>query len=141
MVWAREPCAAMAQGGLIVDGIPERFHPKSFRSVINFNTNVWATRLPRFAPHVRGPPVGVLPADASVRDSWFPPRGRASDVAVGGRSCAGLRDAAKKEGMDEAARAALLVSHHCRCSDELPCRRAEDIADECARRGEIPFED
>lgn len=31
MVWAREPCAEMVNLALLVDGMPERFHPKSFR--------------------------------------------------------------------------------------------------------------
>jgi hypothetical protein len=141
MVWAREPCEAMLQQGLIVDGMPERFHPKSFRGVISFNTNVWASRLARLTPHLRGPPVGMLPADVSVTDSWFYPKDRESDMAIGGRSCEGLRATAKADKMAEKERAALLVSHHCRCAPELPCRKAEETADQCARAGEIPFED
>ncbi|KAI8471235.1 MAG: hypothetical protein J3K34DRAFT_458460 [Monoraphidium minutum] len=141
MVWGREPCAAMVTLGLIVDGIPERLHPKSFRATISFNTNIWASRAPRFKPYLSGPPVGVLPADVSLRDSWFPPPDRRLDMAIGGRSCEGLRDTAKTENMPEAERAALLVPHHCRCAPELPCKAAEDAADACARSGEIPWED
>lgn len=143
-IWAREPCAAMVNLALVVDGMPERFHPKSFRSVISFNTNVWASRLPRFVPYLRGPPVGVLPAEQSVRDSWFPRRNNSAsgaDYGSGGRLCHQLRRSAKQDRLDEPARASLLVSHHCRCDAELPCKAAEAIADDCARRGEIPFED
>jgi hypothetical protein len=140
MVWAREPCPAMANLGLVVDGMPERFHPKSFRSVININTNVWASRLPAFLPHLKGPGVGILPADASVKDSWFPPP-NTTDIGSGGRACSELLASAKRDGLDERARGSLLVSHHCRCDDAAPCRKAEAVADDCARRGEIPFED
>jgi len=124
---------------LLIDGIPERFHPKSFRSIINFNTNVWASRLPKFTPHLRGPAVGVFPAHQSVQDSWFPPN--SSDVGSGGRSCRELRENARQERLSEDARGSLLVSHHCRCAEELPCGRAEAIVEDCVQRGEIPFED
>jgi hypothetical protein len=130
----------MVNLALLVDGMPERFHPKSFRSVINFNTNVWASRLPKFLPHLRGAPVGVIPLHASVRDGWFPPDNW-TELGSGGRSCHELRATAARERLDEAARASLLVSHHCRCGAEAPCAQAEAVADDCARRGEIPFED
>jgi hypothetical protein len=140
-MWAREPCAAAVSQRLVIDGIPERYHPKSFRSVINFNTNVWATRLARFAPHLQGPTVGVLPARASVRDSWFPPPEEESDLGSGGRSCSELQKSAARDNLTEADRASLLVSHHCRCAADAPCKAAEAAIEECARRGEIPFED
>ncbi|GBG00148.1 hypothetical protein Rsub_12839 [Raphidocelis subcapitata] len=140
MIWAREPCPAMVNLALLVDGMPERFHPKSFRSVINFNTNVWASRLERFLPHLRGAPVGVIPLGASLREGWFPPPNW-TELGSGGRSCAELRATAARERLDDAGRASLLVSHHCRCGEEAPCPEAEAIADGCARRGEIPFED
>jgi hypothetical protein len=139
MMWAREPCAAMSQMNLVVDGIPERWHPKSFRSVINFNTNLWASRDPKHIATLKGPPVGVFPANQSVTDSWFGPAG--SDLAAGGRSCELLRESVRAEKMEEAARATLLVSHHCRCEAAWPCAKAEAVADECAKKGEVPFED
>lgn len=141
MVWGREPCPAMIRSALIVDGMPERFHPKSFRSVISFNTNIWASRNARLARHLAGPPVGIIPLDVPMNASWFPPADRPSDLAVGGRSCQGLRDDARKQGLSEDDRASLLVPHHCRCGEQLPCKKAEDVADECARRGETPFQD
>jgi hypothetical protein len=48
---------------LILDGVPERMHPKSFRSAFEINTNVWASREPRFMPYLEVrefPAVGAL---------------------------------------------------------------------------------
>jgi hypothetical protein len=42
----------MASYNLILDGVPERLHPKSFRSTFEINTNVWASREPRFMPYL-----------------------------------------------------------------------------------------
>lgn len=139
MFWAREPCPEMSNHALIVDGMPERFHPKSFRAVININTNVWATRDAALARHLRGPPVGIIPANQSLRAGWFPPPG--SDLGSGGRSCEGLRRQAAAEKLDARQRASLLVSHHCRCAPDAPCAEQEALADACARRGAIPFDD
>lgn len=77
----------------------------------------------------------------SLRDSWFPRHNTTHDYGSGGRYCSLMRAGAKEDKLDEPSRASLLVSHHCRCDPKLPCKAAEDIADACAARGEIPFEE
>jgi hypothetical protein len=52
MMWLRQPCKEMSSYNLILDGVPERIHPKSFRSTFEVNTNVWASREPRFIPYL-----------------------------------------------------------------------------------------
>jgi hypothetical protein len=54
--WLHDPCREMLSYGLISEGIPERMHPKSFRSTFETHTHVWATRQPRYTPYVK---VGV----------------------------------------------------------------------------------
>jgi hypothetical protein len=51
-MWLRQPCKEMSSYNLILDGVPERIHPKSFRSSFEVNTNVWASREPRFTPYL-----------------------------------------------------------------------------------------
>jgi hypothetical protein len=51
--WLHEPCREMLSYGLISEGIPERMHPKSFRSTFETHTHVWATRQPRYTPYVK----------------------------------------------------------------------------------------
>ena len=41
--------------------------------------------------------------------------------------------------MSQAERAALLISHHCRCGADAPCKEEEAIADKCAAEGKTPF--
>jgi hypothetical protein len=43
----------MLSYGLISEGIPERLHPKSFRSTFEVNTHVWATKQQRYVPYVK----------------------------------------------------------------------------------------
>lgn len=43
----------MLSYGLISEGIPERMHPKSFRSTFETHTHVWATRQERYTPYVK----------------------------------------------------------------------------------------
>jgi hypothetical protein len=53
LTWLHEPCREMLSYGLISEGIPERLHPKSFRSTFEVNTHVWATKQQRYVPYVR----------------------------------------------------------------------------------------
>jgi len=53
LTWLHEPCREMLSYGLISEGIPERLHPKSFRSTFELNTHVWATRQQRYTPYVK----------------------------------------------------------------------------------------
>ena len=41
--------------------------------------------------------------------------------------------------MSQAERAALLISHHCRCAADAPCKEEEAMADKCAAEGKTPF--
>ena len=41
---ARPFCQAMIDLRMHNQGVPERLHPKSFHSMFNHNTNVWASR-------------------------------------------------------------------------------------------------
>ena len=111
-MWFKPPCEEMQSLRLINDGIPERCHPKSFRSIIAINTNIWASRDPAFKPYLQGPPVGVFPTKRKLSDSWFVPEWQ--DMGQGGRGCKSLREAAKAKNMSEKERAALLISHRCR---------------------------
>lgn len=53
LTWLHEPCREMLSYGLISEGIPERLHPKSFRSTFEVNTHVWATKQQRYVPYVK----------------------------------------------------------------------------------------
>lgn len=53
LTWLHEPCREMLSYGLISESIPERLHPKSFRSTFEINTHVWATRQQRYVPYVK----------------------------------------------------------------------------------------
>ncbi|KAF6258050.1 hypothetical protein COO60DRAFT_1701519 [Scenedesmus sp. NREL 46B-D3] len=139
LMWLRQPCKEMASYNLILDGVPERIHPKSFRSAFEINTNVWASREARFMPYLEGPAIGAFPAERKLTDSWFIPEW--SDHGMGGRSCRNLQQVAADEAMPPAARASLLVSHRCRCGSQKPCEKEEKIADHCAQAGRTPFPD
>uniref|UniRef100_A0A383VNT6 Methyltransferase FkbM domain-containing protein n=1 Tax=Tetradesmus obliquus TaxID=3088 RepID=A0A383VNT6_TETOB len=139
LMWLRQPCREMTSHNLILDGVPERLHPKSFRSAFEINTNVWASREPRFTPYLEGPAVGAFPAERKLTDSWFIPEW--SDAAMGGRSCKNLQQVAADEAMPPPARASLLVSHRCRCGSQKPCEKEEKLADACAQSGRTPFSD
>jgi len=139
LMWFKPPCEEMLSLHLINDGIPERCHPKSFRSVIAINTNIWASRDPAFKPYLQGPPVGVFPSKRKLSDSWFVPEWQ--DQGQGGRNCKSLREAAEAKKMSERERAALLISHRCRCGPDQPCQKEEEIADACAQSRRTPFDE
>eukprot|EP00775_Hariotina_reticulata_P012528 gene12528-12661_t len=111
--WLKHPCKEMVSFKLIGEGVPERLHPKSFRSSFEVNTNIWATLQPEYRPYVQGPPVGVFSAERKLADSWFVPEW--SDKGMGGRSCKELREvAASQPDLTPRGRASMLISHRCR---------------------------
>lgn len=52
-MWLKSPCKEMMSLQLIGDGLPERLHPKSFRSSFEVDTNIWASRDARFIPYLQ----------------------------------------------------------------------------------------
>lgn len=126
--------AARLQG----EGVPERFHPKSFRSVFGFNTNLWATIDPLLRHNVQGLPVGVFPMERPMTE-WFIPEFQ--DWTLGGRQCKQLHKAANDGRWSDEERARVLVAHRCRCGSEHPCEEQEAIADRCAKEGQTPYTD
>eukprot|EP00878_Enallax_costatus_P016087 GHUV01016868.1.p1 GENE.GHUV01016868.1~~GHUV01016868.1.p1 ORF type:complete len:556 (+),score=129.98 GHUV01016868.1:295-1962(+) len=102
-------CSEMRDMQLIGHTIPERLHPKSFRSSFEGTAYVWASRDTEFKAYLQGPSVGVFPPERKITDSWFVPEW--SDVVMGGKSCRGLQRQAEQQNMTAADRAALLVRH------------------------------
>lgn len=51
--WLKQPCKEMLDLQLIGNQVPERLHPKSFRSSFEGTTHIWASRDPRFAPYLQ----------------------------------------------------------------------------------------
>lgn len=148
--WLHEPCPEMAAYQLLGQGVPERLHPKSLRATFEVATSIWASRQPRFVPHLQGPPVGIFPPSRPLSESWFIPE--FSDVGMGGRTCTNLREVAAAEGLSHAARASFLIANRCRCMPGGPaaapstrggggCPAEEAVAEACARAGQTPFRD
>lgn len=90
--------------------------------------------------------MGVFTPDRQLTQSWFVEETSALDrAAMGGRSCANLREVAEAEGLQGGARAAFLISHRCRCNAgnnaNSRCADQEKLADACAAAGRTPFRD
>jgi hypothetical protein len=51
--WLKRPCQEMSSLKLLGEGVPERLHPKSFRSSFETNTNIWASRQPELWPYLQ----------------------------------------------------------------------------------------
>jgi hypothetical protein len=66
--------------------LPTQLHPKSFRAMFEYNTNVWASLGSR---HMRrGPVVGVLPWEQDLAADYFPAQNQS--WGMGMRQCAGI---------------------------------------------------
>lgn len=76
--WLHDPCQEMLSYGLIGEGVPERLHPKSFRSTFEVFTHVWATRQARYKPYVKvGSPL-VWGRGRALAGGFMRPMGRMS---------------------------------------------------------------
>lgn len=124
-------------------GIPERLHPKSFRAVFGFNTNIWATRDPQFVRFVQGPPVGVIDPLQPMNSSWFvTPSKTPPTSTLAGRTCEALHKHCIDNKLSDAACTQVMLSHRCRCvKPSKTCEAAYAVVEKCTKAGLTPYRD
>jgi FkbM family methyltransferase len=102
------------------NGVPEDLSPRSFRSVIGHNTNVWAAKNSSTLLKLEGV-VGMLgleePAETYIATK-IPNHG------MGKRHCMGIEPKFQ-------------VHHRCRCTDEVICGETERTVVQMAEEGKI----